>query len=61
MAYGHMRPDPVELFKNTVGYYKKLIDATQAEGFTRQEAIELLKIYALCGIEDDLGSMGGSF
>lgn len=47
MAYGYMRQDPVEQFKNAVGHYGDLILAAQTMGYTEEEAIELLKVYAL--------------
>lgn len=47
MAYGYMRPDPVEQFKNAVGHYGDLILAAVQMGYTEEEAIELLKVYAL--------------
>lgn len=50
MAYGYMRPDPVEQFRNTAGHYKLLISTAMEEGFTRAEAIELLKVYALSDV-----------
>ena len=54
MAYGYMRPDPVEQFRGAVGHYKLLIDAAVAEGFPREEAIELFKIYGLLSIDSEL-------
>lgn len=50
MAYGYMRSDPVEQFRGAVGHYKLLIAAAMEEGFTREEAIELIKVYALFDI-----------
>ena len=47
MAYGYMRPDPVEQFKGAVGYYCDLIMLAVTMGYTEEEAIELLKVYAL--------------
>lgn len=47
MAYGYMRPDPVEQFKDAVGHYGDLILAAVQMGYTEEEAIELLKVYAL--------------
>ena len=58
MAYGYMRPDPVKAFRDCAGFYQQMIAAAESQGFTRQEAIELLKIQALRSIDDDLGSMG---
>lgn len=59
MAYGYMRSDPVEQFRGAVGHYKLLIAAAMEEGFTREEDIELLKIYGLFSIDSEL--MGISF
>lgn len=57
MAYGYMRSDPVELFRQRAGYYQKLIKEAEVQGFTRQEAIELLKVDTMRGIEEALNGM----
>lgn len=57
MAYGYMRPDPVEQFGGAVGHYKLLIAAAIEEGFTRAEAIELIKIWQLAGISSGIDSI----
>lgn len=46
MAYGYMRPDPVEQFRGAVGHYGDLILAAVQMGYTEAEAIELIKVYA---------------
>lgn len=56
MSYGYMRPDPVKVFRNTLEYYEKLIDEAVKMGYTKDQAIELLKVWALEGIEDTIGS-----
>ena len=56
MAYGYQRPDPVQAFRNAVGHYKKLIAVAVEEGFTEDQAIELLKVYGLFSIESSMGS-----
>ena len=57
MAYGYMRPDPVEQFKNAIGHYGDLILAAQMMGYTEEEAIELLKIYALFSVASNLNAI----
>lgn len=61
MAYGYQRPDPIDLFRNAVGHYKKLIDAAKEEGFTEEQAIELLKVYQLDTIGRNTGLIGGNY
>lgn len=57
MAYGYMRPDPVEEFKNAVSYYGDLILAVVTMGYTEEEAIELLKVYALFNLASKLDAI----
>lgn len=56
MSYGYMRPDPVKVFWDTLGYYEKLIDEAEKMGYTKDQAIELLKVWALKGIEETVGN-----
>ena len=49
----------MQQFRGAVGHYKLLIAVAMEEGFTRAEAIELLKIYGLLSIDSEL--MGMSF
>ncbi len=53
MAYGYMRLDPVEPFKNALGYYDKLIAVAMEKGYTKDQAIELLKVYGIFSIESN--------
>lgn len=55
MAYGYMRPDPVGLFRDWLRYQQRLIAVAMEEGYTRQEAIEMLKIHQLDSIRDNIG------
>lgn len=57
MAYGYMRPDPVEAFRNALGHYEKLIAVAMEEGYTEDQAIELLKVYGLFSIDSDVSRM----
>ena len=54
MAWGYTNTDPVKTFSNQVEFYAKLIQAAEAQGFTRQEAIELLKVDKLHAIADEI-------
>ena len=56
MAYGYMRTDPAQAFRNAVEHYKKLIAVAVEEGFTEDQAIELLKVYGLFRIESSMGN-----
>lgn len=58
MAYGYMRPDPKEAFRNVIRYYRELIDIAVDEGYTEEQAIELLKVWMLEGIESNVGQIG---
>lgn len=44
MGYGYMRPDPKEAFRNAILYYGELIDIAVEEGYTEEQAMELLKV-----------------
>ena len=61
MAYGYMRSDPVEQFRNSLGYYDKLIAIAMEKGYTKDQAIELLKVHGLFGIESNLSAVGGNY
>ena len=54
MAYGYMRSDSAEQFREAGRYDNTLITVAMEEGFTREEAIELLKVYGLSGINSEL-------
>lgn len=58
MACGYMRPDPKEAFRNTIRYYRELIDIAVREGYTEEQAIELLKVWMLAGIESNVEQIG---
>lgn len=47
MAYGYQRPDPDELFRSWMHEQKRYIDMLEQEGFTIDQAIELLKVRCL--------------
>ena len=57
MACKYQQQDPKETFRNSVKFMTKLIEVAEQEGYTRTEAIELLKIYALNGIDSNTGRM----
>ncbi|WP_154471359.1 hypothetical protein [Clostridium porci] len=57
MAYGYMRPDPKEAFRNAIRFYGELIDIAVDEGYTEEQAMELLKVWALVGIESNVGQI----
>ena len=61
MAYVLNRPDPVDAFRNWLRCQSKLIAVAEQEGYTREQAIELLKAYALNGIEDNTRLIGGNY
>ncbi|WP_257419825.1 hypothetical protein [Enterocloster bolteae] len=53
-----MRPDPKEAFRNAIRYYGELIDIAVEEGYTEEQAMELLKVWALVGIESNVRQIG---
>ena len=57
MAYGYSRPDPMKLFRDSCRHYRTLVNIAVSEGFTEEQAIELIKINKLEDIEDSLGVM----
>ncbi len=54
MAYGYRPSGPVELFYSRAGFYQELIKAAESQGFTREEALEILKIDALRSIASEI-------
>lgn len=60
MAYGYAVSDPHKVFRSWVQYQSELIDIAVGEGYTRQEAIEILKVWKLYGIEDNTGMITGN-
>lgn len=61
MAYGYQRPDPKEAFRKGIRYYRELMDIAMEEGYTEDQAMELLKVWALTGIECNTGTIGGNY
>lgn len=57
MAYGYQRVDPREVFRSSVKYWKELIEIAMEEGFTREEAMQLLIVDQLDAIRDVIGSI----
>lgn len=57
MPYGYMRPDPVEIFRKQAAFYQQLIAVAETQGFTRQEAIEILKVAAMKEVEEALAGI----
>lgn len=55
MSYGYVPVDPVKVFQNVLGHYDKLINAAMEMGYTKNQAIELLKVWALKGICEEIG------
>ena len=61
MAYSYNRPNPVDAFRNWLHYQSDLIVIATQEGYTEDQAIEMLKIYALEGIKTNTGLIGGNY
>ena len=49
MAY-YDRPDPLKLFRDHCQYCRQLINIAISEGFTEEQAVELIKINELKSI-----------
>lgn len=58
MAYGYQRPDPEVVFRNWVKYQRDLQLIAIEEGFSEEEAMKLLEIWQLAGIQDNTGNIG---
>lgn len=54
MAYGYMVTDPKEQFRRAICYYSELIVVAMQSGYTKEEAIKLLEIYALFSIQSSV-------
>jgi hypothetical protein len=61
MAYINNRPDLADAFRNWLKYQSELIAISMQEGYTEEQAIEMLKIYALEGIKTNTGLIGGNY
>lgn len=61
MVYGYQVPDPRDAFRRAIRYYKELMDIAKEEGYTEGQAMELLKVWALVGIESNTGMIGGNY
>lgn len=57
MAYGYQRVDPREVFRGSVKYQKELIEIAMEEGFTREEALQLLIVDQLDAIRDNIAAI----
>lgn len=55
MPYGYVPVDPVKVFQNVLGHYDKLINVAMEMGYTKDQAIELLKVWALREISEEIG------
>ena len=60
MSYMHNRPDPAEAFRNWLRYQTDLIAIAMKAGYTRDQAIEMLKVYTLEGIKVHIGVISQS-
>lgn len=61
MAYSYNRPDPKEAFRNWLRFQSELILVAVQEGYSEDQAIEMIKIYALEGIKCNTGLIGGNY
>lgn len=61
MAYEYNRPDPKDAFRNWLRFQSDLLIIATQEGYTEEQAIEMLKIYALEGIKTNTGLIGGNY
>ncbi|EXG84086.1 hypothetical protein K413DRAFT_0798 [Clostridium sp. ASBs410] len=61
MAYCYNRPDPADTFRKWLHFQSDLIVIATQEGYTEEQAIEMLKIYALEGIKANTGLIGGNY
>lgn len=61
MAYEYNRPDPADAFRNWLRFQSGLLIIATQEGYTEEQAIEMLKIYALEGIKTNTGLIGGNY
>ena len=61
MAYGYNRPNPADAFRNWLRFQSDLLIIATQEGYTEEQAIEMLKIYALEGIKTNTGLIGGNY
>lgn len=61
MAYGYQRPDPKNQFRSWLRYQSELLVIAAQEGYTEEQAIEMLKAYYLAGIQTNTGCIGGNY
>ncbi|WP_313341172.1 hypothetical protein [Lacrimispora sp.] len=54
------RLDPADAFRNWLKYQTELVSIAMQAGYTRDQAIEMLKIYTLEGIKVHIGVISQS-
>ena len=55
MTYGRAQLDVKKTFRDWLTFQRDLIDIAVEEGFTRDQAVEMVKAYYLYGIESNMG------
>ena len=54
MAYWRNLNEPIEAFKRSLGVYDQLISAAMEDGYTQEQAIELLKVWGLLSVANSV-------
>lgn len=59
MMWGFSQEEKDQFFRNWIATQAHRIEILQEEGFSRQEAIEMLKVYGLAYLDDVASAVNG--
>ena len=59
MMWGLSQEEKDQIFRNWIATQAHRIEILQVEGFSRQEAIEMLKVYELATLDDVANAVNG--
>lgn len=61
MTYGRAQLDVKKTFRDWLTFQRDLIDIAEEEGFTRDQAVEMLKAYFLSEIDVNTSMIGDNY
>lgn len=61
MTYGRAQLDVKKTFRDWLNFQRDLIDIAVEEGFTRDQAVEMLKAYFLSEIDVNTSMIGDNY
>lgn len=58
MAQWQNLDEPIETFKTSLGIYGQMVAAAMEQGYTKAQALELVKVWALMTVADSIDDIG---